>query len=156
MIYPLKFKETTKEVEFFKEVLQLYHEARSYLLSFSWCKEIKNCELYINLGKPLCVFLFEIENLSSPDDRFLWTIVGDIPPMFLDIYGARTTIQALEDYVTLAADWINAVRQGKSVADCYPFNIDSTIEMANLLDLKISFIQNQVIPNVDNIPVILK
>ena len=156
MAYPIDYKNTTVKTEFYSELSQVHTEAVNYLMSFVWCKAIINSYLYINLGSTLCVFLFEIDNTASKDDHYLWVIVGDIPPMYLDIYGPKTTKEALEDYVKLAEDWTKNVKSGKSLKNNYPFKAEPTFEMAELLEKRVAFIKKTVISNIENIPLLIK
>lgn len=103
------------------------------------------------MALPYVFFLFEIENSESVNDNYLWVIVGDIPPMYLDIHGPKTTKEVLEDYVELAEDWIEHVKLGKSTKDCYPFKAKPTLEMAKLLEKRTSFIKGTLINNIEDI-----
>lgn len=152
MRYPIKFKELKKSDEFYSDVIDLQNEASSYLSAFKWCNKIIDCDLYLNLGSSVCIFLYEIENTASNNDNLLWVVVGDLPPMYLDTYGARTTKEVLEDYVKLAGDWISKVKKGTSTEDCYPFKASPTIEMAELLNKRVIFITDVLINNIDDLP----
>ena len=103
----------------------------------------------------MCIFLFKIDNIASIDDNYLWVIVGDLPPMYLDIHGPKTTKEALEDYVKLAEDWIEHVKFGNSIKDCYPFRAEPSLEMALLLEKRTSFIKSELINNIDNVPLLI-
>ncbi len=151
MAYPIDYKTIASDIEFYHEVAVLHQEAENYLLGFRWCKKINNSFLYTNLGSTFCIFLFEILNSQSSEDNFLWVIVGDIPPMYLDVYGPKTTKQVVEDYIDLAEDWINHIENKKSVVDCYPFNAEPTIEVAELLDKKILFMKQSLLDNMSNV-----
>lgn len=151
MNYPLSYKKITADIDFYQELNAIYKEAENYLLGFKWCQEIKNSFLYTNLGEVLCIFLFEITNTQSSEDNFLWVMVGDFPPMYLDVYGAKTTKQVVEDYINLAQDWIDRVKQGNPVNDCYPFNAAPTLELAELLEKKIWFMKNELLNNMTDI-----
>ncbi len=76
--------------------------------------------------------------------------------MYLDIHGPKTTKQVLEDYIRLAEDWINQVKKGKSVKNCYPFRAEPTIEMATLLEDRTSFVKNTLIDNMEDISILNK
>src|ERR1700761_3304853 len=107
MSYPINYDDISVNTEFYSELAEMHKEAENYLKNFKWCKEIKNCSLYTNIGKVFCIFLFEIDNAASIEDNFLWIIVGDIPPMYLDTFGVKTTGEVIETYVDLAEEWIN-------------------------------------------------
>jgi hypothetical protein len=151
MTYPIDCKNITDKVEFHSEVIDMRKEAEAYLQSFAWCKEIRGCSLYMNLGSKLCIFLFEIDNIGSTEDNFLWIIVGDLPPMYLDTVGVRTIKEVLKLYVELSKDWIKHVKSGQSVEECYPFNAKPTVSMAEILEKKISFIENAIIDEIEDI-----
>jgi hypothetical protein len=151
MIYPINYKDINPDIDFYPELKALHQEAKSYLLGFKWCAEIKDSFLYTNLGSVFCIFLLEIINTQSSKDNFLWVIVGDIPSMYLDVYGPKTTKQVVEDYIRLAGDWISHVKSGKSVDDCYPFKAEPTIELAELLEKRVSFMKNTLLDNMEDI-----
>jgi hypothetical protein len=156
MNYPIDIKQVTNKIEFQTEVIKEYKEAAEYLLGFPWCWKIVNAQLYLNLGSTLCIFLFEIENSASSEDNYLWVVVGDIPPMYLDIHGPKSTKEVLEDYVRLAEDWIFHVKSGKSIENCYPFNAALTLEMAELLEERTVFMKNTLIKNIEDVPLLIK
>lgn len=149
--YPIKAGSLNPDLEFYAEVMKIKQEADRYILSFKWCLSIVESSLYLNLGEKLCIFLYEINTSSSNGDRFFWIIVGDLPSMYLDVYGPKTTIQVLEDYVSLSKDWISNVEEGLSVEDCYPFDASPTEQMAELLKRRVNIIENSIIPNIDEI-----
>jgi hypothetical protein len=151
MKYPINYKSLSTNIEYHSEVNALHKEAETYLMGFKWCRTIKNSFLYTNIGYVLCIFLFEIDNTQSKDDNFLWIIVGDLPTMYLDVYGSKTTKEALEGYIELAEDWIYNIKAGQSVNNCYPFKAEPTLEMAELLEKRTLFIKNQLLNNVEDI-----
>jgi hypothetical protein len=151
MKYPKRVKDLTHSLDFYSEVIEMHQKASLYIKDFRWCREVKDSTLYLNLGSTLCVFLVEIDNIASNEDSFLWIMVGDIPSMYLDVYGAKTTIEVLSRYNALAKDWIFNVEHKLSVDDCYPFDTESTIEMAYMLKKRVDFIEKTIIPNIDEI-----
>jgi hypothetical protein len=78
-------------------------------------------------------------------------MVGDIPSMYLDVYGAKTTIEVFSRYNALAKDWIFNVEHRLSVNDCYLFDKESTMEMAYMLKKRVDVIEKTIIPNIDEI-----
>ncbi|WP_183563136.1 hypothetical protein [Mucilaginibacter sp. SP1R1] len=151
MTYPINYKTITTDVDFYQELNILHEEAQNYLLNFKWCDEIKDSFLYTNIGSVLCIFLFEIINTQNSEDDFVWIVVGDIPPMYLDVYGAKTTKNVIEDYISLSEDWIDHIKAGKSVDKCYPFNAEPTVELAGLLEKRISFMKNTLLDNMEEL-----
>jgi hypothetical protein len=151
MKYPIHISRFGKNLEFIDEVLQQKDYASKYLSEFRWCKRIIDCSLYLNFGKILCIFLFEIENKSSPEDNFIWVVVGDLPSMYMDIYGPKSTKEVLEVYVNLSRDWINAVEQGEGVEECFPFDNDPSLELARMLKSRVDRIEFSIIPDIEDI-----
>jgi hypothetical protein len=155
MKYPINYNDINADTEYFTELKSVYKQAESHLKSFKWCKEIKSAKIYTNLGRIFCIFLFGIENIASNEDNFLWVIAGDIPSMYLDVFGSKTTKEVVKMYVVLAEDWINGIKTGDGVDECYPFNAEPTLELADLLEKKISFMKTTLINNIDDIKLIL-
>jgi hypothetical protein len=153
MQYPIDVKEIPIKLDYHKEVINAKKEAEVYLNSFTWCKRINKSAIYTNLGRVLCVFLFDIDNTSCKEDNLLWVIVGDIPPMYLDTFGPKTTVQVLEDYIRLSEHWIHQVKIGGPINECYPFNVKPTLELAELLEIRVSFMKNTLIKNIDDLAI---
>lgn len=141
----LKF-DTLTEIEEIQSILALYDEAKKYLENFDWCISIKKCwydkdhGIYEKIG----VFLFEIEPINETVDDFIWVIVGDLPSVYLD-KSVTTGHEALETYCELMQEWADNVRNGKSLEECYPVPVYATIENANLLSSRITFIRRELL-----------
>ena len=134
------------EIEEIQSILGLYDEAREYLESFDWCVSTKKVwydkdhGIYEKIG----VFLFEIEPLNDTVDDFIWVIVGDLPSVYLD-KSVTTGQEALETYCELMQEWADNIKSGKSLDECYPVPVDTTIENAELLSGRISFIRRELL-----------
>jgi hypothetical protein len=74
-------------------------QAQAYLESYEWCKAIE--EAYFGDGIPdvVAVFLFRIEPIRANIDKWLWVIVGDLPPAYLLTRVSKTPSQALQGYI---------------------------------------------------------
>jgi hypothetical protein len=150
--YPIDIVKLNSRSDYYNDIQEAYQEAVQYITGFKWCKVVKSVHLYYSLGDKLNIFLFDIDNTSSFDDNLIWIIVGDLPSMYLDTNGPRTTVEVIEDYVMLAENWISQVKAGGSLKDCYPFNAQPTFEMADLLEKRSNFMKDTLIPNMENIP----
>ena len=134
------------EIEEIQSILGLYNEAREYLESFDWCVSTKKVwydkdhGIYEKIG----IFLFEIEPLNETVDDFIWVIVGDLPSVYLD-KSVTTGQEALETYCELMQEWADNIKSGKSLDECYPVPVDTTIENAELLSGRISFIRRELL-----------
>jgi len=152
MNYPIRFQDIDASIDFFSELNDIHRKAVGYLLSFRWCAKIRDSFIYTNLGDVFCIFLFEIDNTASADDSFLWVIVGDIPSMYLDIHGPKSTNAVVRRYIDLAEDWIATVKNGLPVDNCFPFNAEPDLELAELLEKKILFMKATLIENIPDVP----
>ncbi|TCC96774.1 hypothetical protein EZ449_22140 [Pedobacter frigidisoli] len=151
MKYPINTSLINKKLEFYEEVVTQKTKAESYLQSFDWCGAIIDSELYSNLGKILCIFLFEIINNQRKEDNYVWVVVGDVPSMYLDIYGPKSTHEVLENYVSLSRDWIYGVENNLNMTDFYPFKEPKSLELARMLRSRTDRIENSVIPNIEDV-----
>lgn len=149
--YPIQLNKETAGINYEKEVFDLLVEAKEYANSFKWCNKINNTHLYFNLGSILCIFLFEIDNIQSEEDNKIWIIVGDLPSMYLDTFGPRTTKEVLEDYSDLAFEWATRVINKKSIKKCFPFNEEPIRELAEMLLTRVDYIRKSIIPSMDEI-----
>ena len=134
------------EIEEIKSIIGLYDKAKQYLENFDWCVLVKNgwfdedFRVYDKIG----VFLFEIEPLNDSIDDFIWVIVGDLPSVYLD-KSVKSGLEALEIYCDLMQDWVDNIRVGKTVLECYPIPVDPNLENAELLNNRILFIRRELL-----------
>jgi hypothetical protein len=59
-------------------------EARNYILSFSWCESILDSYFAGGVGKIFAIFLFNISPARTNVDKWMWVVVGDVPPAYRD------------------------------------------------------------------------
>jgi predicted adenine nucleotide alpha hydrolase (AANH) superfamily ATPase len=145
MIEIEKIKE--ENIEYLDEVLTLKVQAEDYLKAFKWCKKIKNGWLVKEWGYILCIFYFEIEPaVDSVADSFVWIIVGDLPPAYIDIESASNAYEALTSYLSLMQDWVDNVNQGKSVEECFPIKVEPTDEYAEMLGARMNILKEDYLP----------
>jgi len=74
MKYPIAIRNIKENLEYYNEVIPLIEESKSFLLNHKWCNKIIDGWLFKNLGHVLAVFLYEIENNQSSDDKKLWDL----------------------------------------------------------------------------------
>lgn len=122
---------------------QMSKEAERYLLSFDWCRQIKARWFGWGVGGVCAVFLFEILPVTKGVDRWLWVVVGDLPPAYLVVDGIPTPLKALETYIELMQEWVDAAHEGKSTDDCIPVNVPATVENGDLLSRRLAFIRKK-------------
>jgi hypothetical protein len=119
-------------------------EAKSYLLSFKWCKSIE--KLWFAGGfAQVAVFYVEID--SDSYDNKLWVIDGDLPPAHLVLDEIPNVREALLSYVYWMREWVSTVKVGQSTKDCIPVNVEPTMEHAQMLESRLDFIEHEYIPS---------
>jgi len=128
-----------------KELQALARCAREFLSSFSWCRAVKRMHAGLAIGGVVGVFLCELEPNGPDVDNLLWVIVGDLPSAYLVTDDAPTSEEALQAYIELMDEWVEAVKQGKSVDDLIPVNAPATAAIATMLESRLRFLQERVL-----------
>jgi len=128
------------------ELRQMLHEAREYIDGFPWCAAIEEELFGLGIGGVIGVFLFRIRPVGAVDE-WLWVIVGDLPHAYLVTDRASSPTRALEVYCELMEDWIRAVRQGDDLRMVFPVMAPPTSMNADLLERRIAFLRNEIIPS---------
>jgi hypothetical protein len=149
--YPVDISRIDESIEHYDEVVKLRKQAEEYLLGYEWCKEIYKGWLFTNIGFVACIFLFEIENTASPEDKLIWVLVGDFPTVYLDTYHIYTTKEVIETYIELAIDWLEMVEQGKSPDDCFPFDVPPGDEYVKLFNEKVKNLNKIILPHIEEL-----
>ena len=120
-------------------------EAERFLQSFEWCRATRKGWFGWGIGGVVGVFLWELEASSENADTRLWVIVGDVPPAYLVTDQSPAPLLALNAYVDLVQDWVDAVRSGRPTDDCIPVNVAPTLEWANALQRRLDFIREKIL-----------
>jgi len=81
----------------------------------------------------LAIFLFKINPLHVEVDDYVWIVVGDIPPAYIDVESGKNPKEVLESYIFVMNDWVSNVLEGKGVGESYPMNVLPTMEYATML-----------------------
>jgi hypothetical protein len=121
-------------------------QAQAYLESYEWCKAIE--EAYFGDGIPdvVAVFLFRIEPIRANIDKWLWVIVGDLPPAYLLTRVSKTPSQALQGYIDEMSKWVKLAREGKYSEKVIPVDAPPTPENAADLEERLKVLAKNVIP----------
>jgi hypothetical protein len=135
--------DTKKDTRLLREMAD---EACEYLLSFKWCKRVHRSWFGWGVGGVCAVFFFEIAPSSKKVDKWLWVVVGDLPPAYLVVDESPSPLAALRNYVDLMQEWVDTVKKGGQVDDCIPVNAPATIEYADLLQRRLDFIRSEFLP----------
>jgi hypothetical protein len=152
MKYPINIYNITPSLEFYSEVVPLAEESKRYLIRQDWCQGVKNGWLFTNLGKVLCIFLFEVDNTQSPEDNLLWVIVGDLPPMYLDTNSVLDNREVIEVYIQLVIDWIDHLDSGKPLDECFPLEAERSAGSIQMLKERMTLLQYTILPEIEKLP----
>ena len=129
-------------IEHADEVVDLSKRAKDYLGSMAWCNGIIGGWLAYASGYIIGVFYFEIMPSRKDAPRFVWVIVGDIPPAYLDVESCPNAKEAVEGYVGEMQEWIDRVLQGRPLDDSViPVNVPAEAKWAEALQTRLKLIR---------------
>ena len=124
----------------------MLEEAKEFLGAFDWCESIADSYFGLGVGGIVAVFLFKIRPKREGIDDLLWVVVGDLPPAYLVTDNSPSPNLALEGYVELMSEWVEAATNGKPVDELIPVNVAATPENAKLLQPRLAFLSAEIIP----------
>jgi hypothetical protein len=124
---------------------QMHASARAYLASHEWCAEIRKEYYGFGIGGIVSVFLFQISPKQREVDEWLWVVVGDVPSAYFVTDEASNPTQALQVYVSLMREWIEAVRTGGSLDEVYPVRAEATPDNASALESRLNYIETDIL-----------
>ena len=127
------------------EIRALHDEAKSFLLSHKWCKEIKRS--YVGFVHPgiIGVFLFNFSPARNDVDEWVWVIVGDVPPAYITCERLQNPAAALNGYIGAMEEWVEAVKVGKSVTGLIPVNVPPTANFSERLKKRLKFLDERIL-----------
>ncbi len=123
----------------------MYLDAKKFILSFHWCAEVEDAYFGFGIGGVIAIFLLKIIPKDISTDKYLWVIVGGMPPVYLDTFNTNNCYKALYGYLELLKEWIEAVKSGSSLKDLIEINVPATMEWAMLLQNRITFIEDNIL-----------
>jgi hypothetical protein len=135
----------TSKIDDKEDLIKLGEEAKTYLLNHKWCNGI-NSWLDRGWADKVGVFYFEIDPLDENVDKFVWIITGDLPSAYIDIISAKNGAMALKIYTELMQEWVDCVSNNKSIENCYPINVPPEKKFANMLQIRINLINEEILP----------
>jgi hypothetical protein len=116
-------------------------DAKAFLQGFDWCREVTDAYFGCGVGGVVGVFYFRIIPRDETIDRYLWVVVGDLPPAYLVTDNSRTPSEALAAYITEMRQWVAAVESGQSVDELIPVNAPATRDTALALKGRLEFLE---------------
>lgn len=141
------------ELEYKDEVSASLQEAQCYLMRHEWCTAIEAGWIASSFGYILNIFYFKIiPDHISCDDDFVWIIVGDIPPAYIDIISATNAFEALYCYIHLMDEWVKKVKKGDSTDECFPINAPQKRKYAKMLESRLKILKEDYLPIINGNP----
>jgi hypothetical protein len=119
---------------------QMDQAAKSFLISFDWCNGVRRSYFGDGVGGIIAAYLIEISPARSGIDEWLWVVVGDVPPAYLVTDEIEDAAKAIQVYVELMREWIDAVERGLPVDSLIPVNAPPTQETAISLKTRLNTI----------------
>src|SRR5215467_8863804 len=123
----------------------LVAEAQTYLAGFQWARPGKMCVGECIPGV-IAIFFVELHASGLDVDRFIWVIVGDLPPAYLSPVYCGSPRAALQGYMEEMSAWVDAVQKGESTDDFIPVNAEPTKENATALSTRLRFLEWEILP----------
>jgi hypothetical protein len=121
-------------------------EAREFILFYDWVSSIEAEFVGVCVDGILYAFLFNILPSREEVDKWVWVIVGDVPPAYITCESAKNSYEALDAYVGAMEEWVHAAQNGYPVNSVIPVNVDATPENALLLKTRLEFIDRRILP----------
>lgn len=114
-------------------------KAQSFIESQKWCKKAN--KLLVGKGLPgkFMSFFIEIEPSENGVPREHWVVCGDVPSAYICAEDNRNAYWAIANYILVMDDWVEAVRGGGNMADCFPIDVPATREWADRLAGRLEF-----------------
>ena len=126
---------------------ELFDRGEKYLVSFKWCSRILERYVGICVGGIVAVLLFRID----PDqaDEWIWVIVGDLPPAYINAEEGDAPADALRAYIEQMRRWVVAAREGNDTSTLIPVNVEPSPETALRLESRLDYIEHEILPEWD-------
>jgi hypothetical protein len=96
----------------------------------------------MGVGGIFAIFLFEVEDSAASENQLYWVITGDIPPAYLSLEEEiENPAEALVAYIEWMEAWVDAARNGESVDELMPVNVEPTPENAGRLETRLRYLK---------------
>jgi hypothetical protein len=129
--------------------------ADEYICSFAWCQKVVRSFFAGGVGGMFAIFLFDITPTRPEVGQWIWIVIGDVPPAYLPLEDAKTSMQVFSKYVQGMMKWVQLARQGKQRMPedgVPPINVPATPEWAEKLEKRIHLLRFTVKPFFDDEP----
>ncbi len=125
-------------------------EVRSYLESHHWCEKVERV-YFVDGFRYAAVFYAEIIP-HAPADSAMFVIVGDIPPLYIDLESCSSASEALEAYIDLMLQICDAFDSGADLSKLPPLQerlswryLEPDRELIDMLRGRMEFFQKNLL-----------
>ena len=128
---------------------EMLESAKNYVQSFSWCQSVQGSYFAGGVGGILAIFLFKISPARPDVDKWMWIVVGDVPPAYLPLEDCRTGEEVFDTYIDGMKRWVKLAREGRTATpndNVPPVNVPSTPEWAEALDGRLRSLPDLIRP----------
>jgi len=126
---------------------ELLASMTAFLRGFPWARRTGRIWVAESIPGVIGLFLVELDAVSQDIDRYVWVVVGDVPPAYISSEFAKSPKAAVEGYIAEMEAWVEAVEKGEPVDDLIPVNGAPTRENAAALKSRLSFIKSKILPD---------
>lgn len=148
--FPTGAPEIVYEAEDLEGLEALKDEARAHAASWASAPPIEALVLGFGLAPMVGVFLVKFAAPIARGDLAgateMWAIAGDVPSMCFETDDARTPADALRLYCAIAEDWAETALARGDLSQCYPIRVEPSREHAEMLQSRIAFLRDELIP----------
>lgn len=119
---------------------KMSEDAKKYVSSFSWCKDVLDSYFGGGLGGVFAVFFLHIHPRREGIDPWIWAMVGDVPPAYLPLADCGSAADAFRIYIRGMSKWVELARVGQMGTPeqgVPPVDLPATAECAEVLSKKI-------------------
>ncbi len=135
-------------------LIEMIQRGQRWLAGHAWCERI--AETYVGdvaVGGIVVVLLARIVPADDDVDEWLWVVVGDVPPAYLVTDDLPNPASALDTYVNLVREWVDAAAKGEDVSNLMPLQshlrpgepLRPTPENAETLRVRLDSIQRLIL-----------
>lgn len=132
-----------------EEFDDMYGTAEWFLLGFKWHRKLLESRIGLYCPGIFGVYLFRIEPVSRRTPEWIWIVEGGsaAPPAVIFADKCPNGPAAFHEYVEAMAQWIYAVRNGKSLKRVIPVELPPTLEEASRLERQLRFMSKDLYPD---------
>ena len=136
----------TSDIEYREEVIELTERAKRYLSDMSWCVKLNQGWLAYALGYIIGVYLIHFQPNRDDIPEYVWVVIGDIPPAYLDVEYCPDWLAAVDGYIVEMQEWVDRVLNRLPIDHTViSVNVPPEEEWAESLGSRLKFIQKHII-----------